>query len=104
MMQTFLKEAGIFPAEKVEVLNLNNGARIETYVIEGEESSGTICLNGPASRFFEIGDKIIIVCYGLIEEDKIKNHKVRFVKLDGQNKIKDTCSFIFCCISSGKES
>ncbi len=85
-----MEKADLRPGEKVEVLNLNNGVRIETYVIEGERNSGVICLNGPAARFFEVGDRIIILCYGLIEEADLKNHKSIFVKVDEKNKVVST--------------
>lgn len=86
--ETILKEANIFPGEKVEVLNVNNGSRIETYVIKGEKESGKICINGPASRFFEIDDKIIILCYGLLGERELIEHRYLLIKLDKKNKIK----------------
>jgi len=89
--RAILKKAKILPGEKVEVLNLNNGARIETYVIEDEEEGkGRICINGPACRFFEIGDSIIILCYALIDEESIDTYKTIFVKLDEHNQVKDT--------------
>jgi len=82
-----IQEADIVPGEMVYVLNLNNGARIFTYVIEGEENSGTICLNGPSARFFEVGDEVIILGISLVEEEKIKDFKMRIVKLGEKNKI-----------------
>ncbi len=85
-----IEKADLKPGEKVEVLNLNNGARIQTYVIEGERNSGIICLNGPAARFFEVGDKVIILCYRLVDESEVQNHKVRFVKLDEKNRVIST--------------
>ncbi len=83
-----IKKADIFPGEMVYVLNLNNGARIFTYVIEGNENSGTICLNGPSARFFEVGDEVIILGISFLEEDKIKNFKMKIIELGEKNKIK----------------
>jgi len=67
-----LEAADIIPGEKVEVLNLNNGSRIETYCLEGKRHSGTICLNGAAARRAEVGDKVIILSYALVDEAEIK--------------------------------
>ncbi len=67
-----MREADILPYEKVEVLNLNTGARIETYAIEGEPNSGVVCLNGPAARTAQVGDEIIVLSYVWLEEDEIR--------------------------------
>ncbi|MCM8818546.1 MAG: aspartate 1-decarboxylase [Candidatus Omnitrophica bacterium] len=83
-----MEESDIFPGEMVYVLNLNNGARIFTYVIEGEENSGTICLNGPSARFFEIGDEVIILGISIFPEQEIKNFKMKIIELGEGNKIK----------------
>ncbi|MBU0897314.1 MAG: aspartate 1-decarboxylase [Candidatus Omnitrophota bacterium] len=85
MLAADLKEA-----EKVEVLNLNNGVRLETYAIKGKKKSGVICLNGPAARLGFAGDKITILSYGLYSEVELKMHKPIYVELDGKNKIKNT--------------
>lgn len=85
-----IKEADLIEGEKVEVLNLNNGARFQTYVIKGAEHSGKVCLNGPAARLGIVGDKIIILSYGILSEDELKNHKAKYISLDGQNRIKNT--------------
>jgi len=82
-----IEEANIFPGEMVYVLNLNNGARIFTYVIEGEENSGTICLNGPSARFFEIGDEVIILAISLMNENELKDFKMKKIILGEKNKI-----------------
>jgi len=73
----------------VYVLNLNNGARILTYVIEGEENSGTICLNGAAARFFEIGDEVIILSSSFLDNEEIENYKMKIVELGENNKVID---------------
>jgi len=85
--EAILKNVGILPGEKVEVLNVNTGSRIETYAIAGKENSGVVCLNGPAARSGCVGDKLIILSYGLLEENQAKTHKVKVVYLDDQNKI-----------------
>ena len=84
------KEAELLADEKVEVLNLNNGARFETYVIFGEKDSGMICLNGPAARLGMVGDKVIILSYGYYREDEIVRKKTKIIVLDDGNKIKST--------------
>ncbi len=84
-----IEKADLFPGEMVYVLNLNNGARILTYVIEGEENSGTICLNGAAARFFEIGDEVIILSSSFLDNEEIENYKMKIVELGENNKVKD---------------
>ncbi len=76
--------------ERVDVLNLNNGVRLQTYVIKGERGSGMICLNGPAARSGYKGDKIIIISYGCYNPEELKTFKSKFVELDEQNKIKNS--------------
>ena len=80
-----LKKAGILPYEQVMVSNLNNGERLDTYVIPGKE--GEICLNGPTARKGIVGDKIIIFCYSYVEDSKLKGFKPKIVLLDEKNKI-----------------
>ncbi|PIQ88317.1 MAG: aspartate 1-decarboxylase [Candidatus Omnitrophica bacterium CG11_big_fil_rev_8_21_14_0_20_42_13] len=82
-----LKAADIYPHEKVEVLNLNNGQRIETYAIVGKENSGIICLNGPAARFACVGDEVIILGYVNVSESDAKALKPKIVYLNKSNKI-----------------
>ncbi|MDD5565419.1 MAG: aspartate 1-decarboxylase [Candidatus Omnitrophica bacterium] len=84
-----MEKAGILPGEKVEVLNLNNGARLETYAIKGRRKSGVIFLNGPAARGACVGDEIIIVAYGLVDESQAGKIKPKIVKVDGRNRIKN---------------
>jgi aspartate 1-decarboxylase len=86
--ESLIQAVGILPGEKVEVFNLNNGARLETYVIAGKAGSGQICLNGPAARLGYAGDKLIIVSYCLVAPDEAKTMKTRAVYLDDGNKIK----------------
>ena len=79
-------KVNILPNEKVEVLNLNNGARVETYYIEGEANSGVVCINGAAARWFDEGDKIIILSYGIFAEEEIKDFKPKIIRVDKQNR------------------
>ncbi len=88
--EKIVKEAQLLEGEKVEVLNLNNGFRLETYVIKGKRGSGIICLNGPAARLGFKGDKLIILSYVLCTEEEAKNLKVRMVELDERNQVKNT--------------
>lgn len=87
--ENLMKAADILAGEKVEVLNLNNGQRIETYAIKGKAGSGAICLNGPAARGSCVGDEVIIVSYVLVDEKEAKTIKPNIVKVDGKNRIKD---------------
>jgi aspartate 1-decarboxylase len=82
-----LQAAGILPYEKVQVLNFNNGSRLDTYAIEGAAGNGTICLNGPAARFDSVGDEIIIVSYFHLPDEDAKKHKPKVVLVDKKNKI-----------------
>ena len=86
--EKILKAVNIVPGEKVEVLNLNNGSRIETYVIAGKSGSGSMCLNGPAARSGLVGDKLIILSYALMDTKAAKEFKTEIVYLDDDNKIK----------------
>jgi len=84
-----MREADILAGEKVEVLNLNTGLRLETYAIKGKPGSGVICLNGPAARGACAGDEVIIVAYALAEDKSAAALKPRIVKVDGKNRIKN---------------
>jgi aspartate 1-decarboxylase len=84
--EALLKEAGIYEYEKVQIVDINNGNRFETYVIAGEKNSGVICLNGAAARCVQVNDKIIIMAYAQINEDDIKKFKPKVLFLDEQNK------------------
>lgn len=81
--------ADILPNEKVEVLNLNNGLRLETYAITGKRGSGVICLNGPAARGACVCDEVIILSYATVEDKDAKTIKPKVVNVDKQNRIKD---------------
>jgi len=87
--EDIIEKANLLVHEKVEVLNMNNGSRIETYVISGKRASGVICLNGPAARTGMKGDKLVVLSYGLYDENEIKKVKANYVELDDANKIKN---------------
>lgn len=80
--------ADILENEKVSVLNINNGERFDTYVIEGDYGKRDICLNGAAARKVAVGDEIIIITYGFFDENEIKDFKPKIVLVDKQNNIK----------------
>ena len=82
-----LKESGILPLEKVQVVNINNGERFETYVIEGEAHSGVICLNGAAARLVLPGDKVIIMAYGLYSQEEAENLNSPVFILNDKNEV-----------------
>jgi len=84
-----MEKADILANEKVEVLNLNNGQRLETYAISGKKNSGIICLNGPAARGACVDDEVIIVSYAIIDDKDAKAIKPKVVKVDEHNRIKD---------------
>ena len=84
---TLIKAAGLLPGEKVQIVNNNNGARLETYVIEGEDNSGTICLNGAAARMVQVGDIVIIISYALFDEAEAKIFQPKVVVVDRENRI-----------------
>ena len=84
---SLLEEAGIREYQKVQVVDVNNGNRIETYTIAGKKDSGVICLNGAAARLFSTGDKVIIMAYASYSEDELKDYKPKVVFVDDDNKI-----------------
>ena len=82
-----LEKCGLLEYEKVQVVNNNNGARIETYTFRGEPGSGIICLNGAAARHFEIGDTVIIMAYAQLSQEEAKEHRPTVILVDGENNI-----------------
>lgn len=84
---TLMEAAGLVPFEQVHVLNLNNGARFETYLIEGERGSGTVCVNGAAARLVQVGDPIIVLAYALVPEEELPQFESRIVFVDSQNQV-----------------
>ena len=85
--QDLLDAAGINEYELVQIVDVNNGNRFETYTIAGERGSGLICLNGAAARCVSVNDKIIIMCYASMTPEEAKNHKPAVVFVDDDNKI-----------------
>ncbi len=82
-----LEKANMSEGQKVDILNINNGERFQTYIIAGERGKKDFCLNGAAARKAQIGDKIIICAYALMSADEAKNFKPSIVKLNDQNNI-----------------
>lgn len=82
-----LKASGILEYEKVQVVDVDNGSRLETYVIAGEEGSGIICLNGAAARCVSTGDKVIIMSYADLSAEEAKAHKPTVVFVDDSNAV-----------------
>lgn len=85
--QDLMDAANLIEHEKVHVLNLNNGERMETYVIKGARASGTICLNGPAARKVAPGDQVVIISYCTLEFEEAKKFKPSVIFPDRNNKI-----------------
>ncbi|MCQ6273905.1 aspartate 1-decarboxylase [Bacillus sp. V3B] len=84
-----LDRVGMIANEKVQIVNNNNGARFETYIIPGERGSGTICVNGAASRLVQPGDIVIIISYALVAEEKLAEHYPKVAIMGEGNQIKD---------------
>lgn len=82
-----MEAAGLVPFEQVHVLNLNNGERFETYLIEGERGSGTVCVNGAAARLVQVGDPVIVLAYALVPEDELADFTARIVFVDEHNRV-----------------
>ncbi len=87
--QSLMEAAGLIPYEKIQVVNINNGARFETYAIEGKAGSGVICANGAAARWVVTGDLVIIMAYGVFSEEELSGFKPKFVYVNKQNQVID---------------
>jgi aspartate 1-decarboxylase len=85
--EDLMDEADIFINEKVQVVDIDNGARLETYAIPGPRGSGVICLNGAAARLVQTGDKVIIMTYAIVDEKEAKDWSPTVVFVDAQNKM-----------------
>ena len=85
--KALLKASGMRKGMKVDILNIDNGERFHTYIIEGEENSGVVCLNGAAARKVSKGDKVIIVAYALMTENEAENFSPKIVHVNSENKI-----------------
>jgi aspartate 1-decarboxylase len=82
-----MDEAQILPYERVQIVNINNGTRVETYVIPGKRGEGTVCLNGAAARWAAPGDLVIIISYGLYSDEEVEKLKPRVIFVDERNRI-----------------
>jgi aspartate 1-decarboxylase len=82
-----MTRADLMPGEQVHVLDIDNGARFETYVIEGERGSGELCLNGAAARLVQPGDRVIVVSYGVYSEEELDTHGPRVVHVNERNEV-----------------
>ena len=92
--EDLMDAAGILEYEKVQVADVNNGSRLETYVIAGERGSGMICLNGAAARCVSVGDKVILMAYAQLTPEEVKNgYAPQVVFVDEENKIVRTTTY-----------
>ncbi len=82
-----MEQIDVYENEKVQIVDNNNGSRFETYVIPGPRGSGVICLNGAAARLVQVGDKIIIISYGMMTSEEALNYKPLIVILDENNQV-----------------
>ncbi|MBZ5202251.1 aspartate 1-decarboxylase [Planomicrobium chinense] len=87
--QDLLDQVGMLPNEKVHVVNNNNGARFETYIIAGERGSGVICVNGAAARLVQKGDIVIILTYGYVMDENARDHKPTVAIMDKNNRVRE---------------
>ncbi|MXV13964.1 aspartate 1-decarboxylase [Hufsiella ginkgonis] len=85
--EDLIEAANIIPNEKVQIVNNNNGARFETYVIKGERGSGIICLNGATARLAQVGDVVIIMSYALMDFEEAKKYEPILVFPDSNNQL-----------------
>ncbi|EAY24770.1 aspartate 1-decarboxylase [Microscilla marina] len=88
--EDLMDAAGLFENQKVQVVDINNGERLETYVIKGERGSGQICLNGAAARKVQVGDLIIIIAYAMMEIEEAKKYEPRVIFPDENNQVINT--------------
>ncbi len=91
--EELLEAAGIYEYEQVQIVDVNNGNRFETYTIAGERGSGLICLNGAAARQVQVNDKIIIMAYAVMDEEERKSNPPKVVFVDDHNKIVRTTNY-----------
>lgn len=91
--EELLEAAGIYEYEQVQIVDVNNGNRFETYTIAGERGSGLICLNGAAARQVQVNDKIIIMSYAVMDEEERKSNPPKVVFVDNNNKIVRTTNY-----------
>ncbi len=92
--EELMEAANLRVGQKVEILNINNGERFQTYVIKGERGEREICLNGAAARKAHPGDKIIIVAYALYDEEELESYKPTVVLVDENNNVQEILSYM----------
>ncbi len=97
--EDLMDAANIVANEKVQIVNNNNGARLETYVIRGERGTGTICLNGAAARLVQVGDILIIISYVQMAIEKAKVHEPILVFPDDNNRLIETENLVYADLS-----
>jgi aspartate 1-decarboxylase len=85
--EDLLDASNIIPNERVQVVNLNNGSRLETYVISGKKGSGIICMNGGTARWAVVGDRILVISYAMMEEKDAAVFKPKVIFVNDKNKI-----------------
>ncbi|MEO9869932.1 aspartate 1-decarboxylase [Ekhidna sp.] len=85
--ENLMEAANLIENEKVQIVNINNGERLETYVIKGARGSGQICLNGPAARKAQVGDIVIIISYCSLDQQEAKNHEPIVIFPDEKNRL-----------------
>ena len=85
--EALMEASGIMEYEKVQIVDIDNGSRFETYVIAGQRDSGMICLNGAAARMVSVGDRIIIMSYGAMTPEELKENPPKVVFVDDENKV-----------------
>ncbi|MFE4893672.1 aspartate 1-decarboxylase [Peribacillus butanolivorans] len=90
--EDIIDAVGILPNEKVAIVNNNNGARLETYVIAGERGSGVVCLNGAAARLVQPDDIVIIISYVMVADDKLSDHQPKVAIMNENNQIVELIS------------
>lgn len=91
--KTLMEASKIIENEKVQIVDINNGERFETYVIPGKRDSGVICVNGAAARLVQPGDKVIIIAYAQMDEDEAKRYKPAVVFMNDDNTIKEITNY-----------
>ncbi|QQR98762.1 MAG: aspartate 1-decarboxylase [Sphingobacteriales bacterium] len=85
--EALLDASGMIENERVQIVNVDNGERFETFIIKGERGSGVVCLNGPAARRVQVGDKLIIIAYALMTPEEAKTHTPSAVFVNENNQI-----------------
>ncbi|MCO4292658.1 aspartate 1-decarboxylase [Solitalea sp. MAHUQ-68] len=85
--EDLLDAANMIENEKVQIVNINNGERFETYIIKGERGTGTVCLNGPAARKVQVGDIVIVISYATMDFEEAKKYKPAVIFPDQQNRL-----------------